>query len=90
MNKLLKCFLFFWIPRGFYCYSVKRVSPDGSLEKIPCPFFEWKQDIHRDYPQVTADYSGRCNWLDVENEPNLNDQCKICGIRENPLVFSIA
>lgn len=89
MNWFLKYLMLWRIPRGNYCYKITKVLDEGCYEKKNCPFFEWIEKESQTPSPYKGRY-GRCNWLDVEDDPNLNDQCKICYICENPLVFSFA
>ena len=69
------------IPRGDCCYKIKEESDNGSLIKKYCPFFKWIKKKSQTYSPYKDRY-GRCNWLDMEDNPSLNNQCKICFIKE--------
>lgn len=59
------------IPEGPYCYEP--IGWEGNLYHVKvCPYFKRKEDG-----------DARCEFLEIEDDPALWDQCKVCG--ENTL-----
>lgn len=61
----------FRIPKGDYCYTIKKIVPDETygyrIVINPCPYYDG------------SGYRANCKLLN-EGDILLDDQCKICGI----------
>lgn len=67
------------IPRGDYCYTIKKIIPDsvyGYRIKVKmCPYYHRVEDNF-------GDSHNECKCINVKDDILLDDQCKICGINE--------
>ena len=79
MNIIKRIIAQFQIPEGPYCYEplgtfLTEDGKSGIRTKV-CPY--WKSF------GIAGNKIVWCYLLDKEEDPLLDDQCKICGIKEN-------
>lgn len=70
----MKRFLFFkLIPKGNYCYSIKKIDwQNGCVKTKLCPFYE--------FPSHHLEQNSKCTLINLEDDVLLDDQVKRCGI----------
>jgi len=65
----------FRVPSGMYCYTIKKIVPDETygfiIKTNPCPYYDG------------SGYRANCKLL-KQGDFLLDDQCKICGINDEP------
>jgi hypothetical protein len=76
MNILKRIAAEFKVPKGSYCYKTLKVSisKDGFLMSTRvCSYWKYIND----------EKGARCELLKVDGDILVNDQCKICGVKED-------
>ncbi|MCI4436291.1 MAG: hypothetical protein JHC33_05700 [Ignisphaera sp.] len=66
------------IPSGIYCYEV------GGLDRV-CPYWSCEYTYEEiDWMKMRPNRTAKCSYLgeEVTGDILLDDQCKICGIKE--------
>ena len=72
MKNIKRLIAKFRVPKGDYCYKIKKIIPDKThgfiIKTKPCPYYE-------------NSYRANCKLVN-RGDILLDDQCKICGINK--------